>query len=177
MKDHAKDLTSSYFLWLWLHDLGLNCAIAFKLWTRRLAWIYLHVTRHPISRWSSQLTILVCIGTGGLLTLVHGQLANEITYTCVSVCYWLIDWLVFNGTSTQRSMRANCGEGKLAAEDWLIDWLIYVGVSMITAIWTVGHILRSTPTNGHRSTALSLPWRSPIQVLTGFDVTYVVRSE
>ena len=49
-------------------------------------------------------------------------------------------------------------------------YLIYVRVSTITAIWTVGHRLRSTPTNGHRFTALRLPWRSPIQVLTGFDV-------
>ena len=49
-------------------------------------------------------------------------------------------------------------------------YLIYVRVSTITAIWTVGHRLRSTPTNGHRFTALSLPWRSPIQVLTGLDV-------
>jgi len=55
--------------------------------------------------------------------------------------------------------------------DWLFDWLIYVRVSTITAIWTVGHILRSTPTNGNRFTALSLPWRSPIQVLTEVDVT------
>jgi len=46
-----------------------------------------------------------------------------------------------------------------------------VRVSAITAIWTVGHRLRSTPTNGHRFTALSLPWWSPIQVLTGLDVT------
>jgi len=55
--------------------------------------------------------------------------------------------------------------------DWLIDWLIYVRVSTITAIWTVGHRLRSTPTNGHRFTALSIPWQSPIQVPTGLDVT------
>jgi len=48
--------------------------------------------------------------------------------------------------------------------------LIYVRVSTITAIWTVGHILRSTPTNEHRFTALSLPRQSPIQVLTGLDV-------
>jgi len=52
-----------------------------------------------------------------------------------------------------------------------LNWLIYVRVSTITAIWTVGHRLRSTPTNGHRFTALSLPWWSPIQVLTGLDVT------
>jgi len=39
----------------------------------------------------------------------------------------------------------------------LVDWLIYVHVSTITAIWTVGHRLRSTPTNGRRFTALSLP--------------------
>jgi hypothetical protein len=36
---------------------------------------------------------------------------------------------------------------------------------------TVGHSLKSTPTNGRRFTALSLPWRSPIQVLTETDVT------
>jgi len=42
----------------------------------------------------------------------------------------------------------------------------YVRVGTMTAIWTVGHRLRSTPTNGHRFTALSLPWRSPIQVPT-----------
>jgi len=34
---------------------------------------------------------------------------------------------------------------------------------------TVGHTLRATPTNGHRLTALCLPWRSPIQVLTEVD--------
>jgi len=34
---------------------------------------------------------------------------------------------------------------------------------------TVGHILRSIPTNGHRFTALGLPWRSPLQVLTEVD--------
>jgi len=43
-------------------------------------------------------------------------------------------------------------------------WLIYIRVSTMTAIRTVGHILMSTPTNGHRFTALDLPWRSPIQV-------------
>jgi len=53
----------------------------------------------------------------------------------------------------------------------MIDWLIYVRVSTMTAIWTVGHRLRSTPTNGHRFTALNLPWWSPIHVLTGVDVT------
>jgi len=36
----------------------------------------------------------------------------------------------------------------------------------MTAIWTIGYRLRSTPTNGHRFTALGLPWWSPIQVLT-----------
>jgi len=41
----------------------------------------------------------------------------------------------------------------------------YVRVSTMTAIWTVGHRLRSTPTNGQRFTALGLPWRSPLQVL------------
>jgi len=40
------------------------------------------------------------------------------------------------------------------------DLLIYVRVCTITAIWTVGHRLKSTPTNGHRFTALILPWRS-----------------
>jgi len=35
----------------------------------------------------------------------------------------------------------------------------------------VGHRLRFTPTNGHRFIGLSLPWQSPIQVLTGLDVT------
>jgi len=49
------------------------------------------------------------------------------------------------------------------------DW--FTSVSTMTAIWTVGHRLRSTPTNGHRFTALGLPWWSPIQVLTGVDVT------
>jgi len=49
------------------------------------------------------------------------------------------------------------------------DWLIYVRVSTIMAIWTVGHRLRSTPTNEHRCSALSLPWWSPIQVPTGLD--------
>jgi len=47
-----------------------------------------------------------------------------------------------------------------------IDWLIYVRVSTITAIWTVSHRLRSTLMNGHRFTVLSLPWWSPIQILT-----------
>jgi len=36
--------------------------------------------------------------------------------------------------------------------------------STITATWTVGYRWRSTPTNGHRLTALGLPWWSPIQV-------------
>jgi len=49
-----------------------------------------------------------------------------------------------------------------------IDWLIYVRVHTMTAIWTVSHRLKSTPTNGHRFTALR---RSPIQILTGLDVT------
>jgi len=43
----------------------------------------------------------------------------------------------------------------------LVYWLIYVRVSTIMAIWTVGHRLRSTPTNRHRFAALSLSWRSP----------------
>jgi len=48
-----------------------------------------------------------------------------------------------------------------------LDWFIYVRVSTITAIiWTVGHKLRSTPTNGHRFAARYFPWWSPIQVLT-----------
>jgi len=42
---------------------------------------------------------------------------------------------------------------------------------------TVGHRLRSTPTNGHRFTALSLPWRSPILVLSGLDVTITSGTE
>jgi len=42
---------------------------------------------------------------------------------------------------------------------------LYVRVSTMMVIWTVGHRLRSTPTNGHTFTALGLPWRSPIQVL------------
>jgi len=53
------------------------------------------------------------------------------------------------------------------------NWLIYVRVTTMMAIWTVGHRLRSTLTNGKGFTALSLPWWSPIQVLTGLDVTYL----
>jgi len=56
------------------------------------------------------------------------------------------------------------------------DWLIYVRVSTMTAIWTVGHRLRSTLTNGHRFTALSLPWWSPIQVLTGNELLHSICS-
>jgi len=36
--------------------------------------------------------------------------------------------------------------------------------------YTVDHILRSTPMNGHRFTALGLPRWSPIQVLTEVDI-------
>jgi hypothetical protein len=46
----------------------------------------------------------------------------------------------------------------------------YVRVSTKTAIWTVGHRFKSTPTNGPRLTALCLPWWSPIQLLTEADV-------
>jgi len=49
----------------------------------------------------------------------------------------------------------------------------YVRVSTMTAIKTVGHRLRSTPTNGHRFTALGLPWRSPVQVLTEVNIAYL----
>jgi len=45
----------------------------------------------------------------------------------------------------------------------------YVRVCTMPAIYTVGHRLRSTPTNGPRFTALSLPWWSPIYVLTKVD--------
>jgi len=43
---------------------------------------------------------------------------------------------------------------------WLIDWLIDLRPCQhITAIlWTAGHRLRSTPTNGHRFTAPGLPY-------------------
>ena len=41
----------------------------------------------------------------------------------------------------------------------------------LSSILTVGHKFRSTPTNGHRFTALSVLWWSPIQVLTEVDVT------
>jgi len=44
-------------------------------------------------------------------------------------------------------------------------------VTSITSIWTIGHILKSTPTNGPRFTAHGLPWWSPIKVLTEVDVT------
>ena len=40
----------------------------------------------------------------------------------------------------------------------------------LLSILTVGHKLRSTPTNGHRFTACGLPWWSPIQVLAAVDV-------
>jgi len=33
----------------------------------------------------------------------------------------------------------------------------YVRVSTMTVIWTVGHILKCTPKNGHRFTELGLP--------------------
>jgi len=49
---------------------------------------------------------------------------------------------------------------------------IYVRVSAITAIQMVGRIFISTPTNRHRFPALSLPWRSPLQVLAGLDVNF-----
>jgi len=42
-----------------------------------------------------------------------------------------------------------------------------VFVSTITAILTVGHRFKSTPTNGPRFTASGLPWWSPIQVRPG----------
>jgi len=43
-------------------------------------------------------------------------------------------------------------------------------ITLISSIETVGHRLRSTPTNGLRFSALGLHWWSPIQVLTGLDV-------
>jgi len=46
----------------------------------------------------------------------------------------------------------------------------YVCVNTITAIETVGHRFKATSTNGHRFTALGLPWWSPIQVLADVDV-------
>jgi len=48
--------------------------------------------------------------------------------------------------------------------DWLIDWFTSVSVW-----WRLygRSVTDPTPTNGHRFTALSLPWWSPIQVLTG----------
>jgi len=66
------------------------------------------------------------------------------------------------------NFRSDLIETRYRLIDWLIDWSI---ISTITAIWTVGHTLRSTPTNWHRFTALRFLWRSPIQVLTGLDVT------
>jgi len=46
---------------------------------------------------------------------------------------------------------------RLEQNDLVMFYSFYVRVSTITAIWTVGHRLRSTPTNGHRFTALGLP--------------------
>jgi len=46
----------------------------------------------------------------------------------------------------------------------------YVHVSTNDGYIDGHHILRYTPTNGHRFTALSLPRRSPINVLTEVDV-------
>jgi len=46
----------------------------------------------------------------------------------------------------------------------------YVRVSTTTARQTVGHRFKSTPTNGARFIASSLPWWSPIQVLIEVDV-------
>jgi len=55
--------------------------------------------------------------------------------------------------------------------DWLIDWF-----KSVSARWRLnGRSVTGTPTNGHRFTALGLPWRSPIPVLTGLDVTWLVR--
>jgi len=48
----------------------------------------------------------------------------------------------------------------------------YVRVSTITAIWTAGHRFKTKPTNWPRFTAPSLPWWSPIQVLTEVFVAY-----
>jgi len=43
-------------------------------------------------------------------------------------------------------------------------------ISAIMTIQTVGHRFKSIPTNGPRFTVPGLPWWSPIQVLTEFDV-------
>jgi hypothetical protein len=47
---------------------------------------------------------------------------------------------------------------------WLFNDAVTTGL-----LASVGHSLESTPTNGRRFTALSLPWRSPIQLLTEVD--------
>jgi len=48
--------------------------------------------------------------------------------------------------------------------------LFYVCVRMLTDVKTIGHRIKSTPTNGPRFTVPSLPWWSPMQVLTEVDV-------
>jgi len=53
----------------------------------------------------------------------------------------------------------------------------YVRVSTMTAIYTVGHRYKYTPTNGPRLTDAYLPWWSPIHVLSEVDVPCLNFSE
>jgi len=93
-----------------------------------------------------------------------------IIYTITCRCYTCLATGINIHTCFSIGRRPMCNTS-LVKLSRLIDWLIHVRVSTITAIWTVGHILKCIPTNGYRFTALSLPWWTPIQVLTGLGVT------
>jgi len=93
-------------------------------------------------------------------------------------CWWRWKWAT-GAKGTAGWMRKGRREEKRRGNGHIGDlssarhnaWLdsFYVRVSTMTATWTVGHSLRSTLIIGHRFTALGLPWRSPIQVLTEVD--------
>jgi len=100
-----------------------------------------------------------------------GKVDRWVGYVCHAA--WVVTLMLIysDGGATDTHMRLQNWYTKAKSSCNMIDRLIFVRVSTITAIWTVGHRLWSTPTNGYTFTALSLPWWSPIQVLTGLDVT------
>jgi len=75
-------------------------------------------------------------------------------------------YMLFSRQDTNDYMESNFPSGREPIRDMIVvqvGWFVrsfHGRVSTMTAIKTVGHRFRSTPTNGPRFTAPGLPWRS-----------------
>jgi len=73
--------------------------------------------------------------------------------------YVMVDYIVIG----------QCSQGLLSCPVCRVSESIRISVNCIVSRYR-WRLYRRTPTNAHMLTALGLPWRSPIQVLTEVDV-------